>query len=424
MNKDEIVLPKEDIPKQFYNIAADLPVPLPPPMGDLSILGKIFPKEILRQEMSTERFIPIPEQVRELYSKIGRPTPLYRARRLEKALNTPAHIYFKREDTTFSGSHKLNTALAQAYYIAQEGFEHVTTETGAGQWGSALALASMFFGLECKVYMVRCSFDQKPYRKHIMAMYGAQVVSSPSTGTAAGRAILEKDPDCTGSLGIAISEAIEEAAQDPTTVYSLGSVLNHVLLHQTVLGQETQKQFEIAGEDPDFLIGCVGGGSNFSGFTFPFLRDVFAKRSDTRMIGVEPVEVPSMTKGEYRYDYGDTAKQTPLMKMHTLGCEYIPDPIYAGGLRYHGVAPLVSLLKERGFIEAEAYSQAECFEAARLFAKTEGIISAPESAHAIRSTIVHAMEAKKTGEKKVIAFNLSGHGLLDMDGYAKVLGLR
>ncbi len=422
--KNEIVLNKDDIPEKFYNILADLPEPLPAPMGDLSILPKIFAKELLGQEMSAERYIKIPEEVRELYSKVGRPTPLYRATRLEKALKTPAKIFYKREDVSFTGSHKLNTAIAQAYYIAKEGFENVATETGAGQWGSALALASLFFGLKCKVFMVRCSYEQKPYRKHVMHMYGADVVSSPSTETKAGRNVLKRDPNCSGSLGIAISEAIEKAVEDEKTAYSLGSVLNHVMLHQTVIGQETKKQFEIAGEQPDFLIGCVGGGSNFAGFSYPFMPEIMKGKSSAKAIAVEPKEVPSLTKAPYKYDYGDEAKQTPLLKMHSLGSDFMPEPIYAGGLRYHGCAPTLSFLKELGYVSAEAYSQRECFEAARLFAETEGIIPAPESSHAIKSAIVHALEAKKQNKKSVIAFNLSGHGLIDMEGYAKVLGFK
>ncbi len=419
--ENEIVLEKEEIPKQYYNILADLPKPLPPPKGDLGILPKIFAKELLKQEMSKERFIKIPKEVREAYSKIGRPSPLYRAKGLEKALGTPAKIFYKREDVSFTGSHKPNTAIAQAYYIAKEGFENVTTETGAGQWGSALSLASMFFGLKCRVFMVKCSYEQKPYRKYIMNMYGADVIASPSSTTEAGKAALKKDPNSSGSLAMAISEAIEVAKSDPKTVYSLGSVLNHVLLHQTVIGQELKKQFAKAGLEPDTLIGCVGGGSNFAGFSYPYMPEII-KGNGPKAIAVEPTEVPTLTKGEYKYDYGDDAKQTPLLKMHTLGSDFVPDPIYAGGLRYHGDAPSLCLLKDLGFIKAESYSQQDCFDAAKLFTKTEGIIPAPESAHAIKSTICHALQAKKDNEEKVIAFNLSGHGLIDMEGYAKVLG--
>jgi len=422
--ENEIVLGKEDIPKQYYNVLADLPEPLPPPKGNLELLPKIFAKGLLEQEMSGERYVQIPEEVREIYSRIGRPTPLCRAKKLEEALGTPAKIYYKREDVSFTGSHKPNTAIAQAYYIAKEGFENVTTETGAGQWGSALGMASMFFGLNCKVFMVKCSFEQKPYRKHIMNMYGAEVHSSPSKETKAGRDVIERDPDCSGSLAIAISEAIELALQDEKTVYSLGSVLNHVLLHQTVIGQETKKQFEMLDTKPNVLIGCVGGGSNFAGFTYPYMPDIIKGKEEIKAIAVEPKEVPTLTKAPYKYDYGDEAKQTPLLKMNSLGSDFVPDPIYAGGLRYHGDAPSLCHLKELGFIQAEAYAQQECFEAANLFAKTEGIIPAPETAHAIRAAIVHAQKAKAENKESVIAFNLSGHGLLDMDGYAKVLGFK
>jgi len=424
VSKDEVVLGKEDIPRFYYNIVPDLPAPLPPPKGDLSIMPKIFPKAILEQEMSMERFIPIPEELRVLYSRMGRPTPLYRARRLEKFLGTPARIYFKREDLSPSGSHKINTALAQAYYISREGYKEVTTETGAGQWGTALSLAGLYFGLHVKVFMVRCSYDQKPYRKYIIRMNKGEVVSSPSKETAVGRAVLARDPSCPGSLGIAISEAIEVAAGDKGTVYALGSVLNHVLLHQTIIGQEAKRQFELIGETPDILIGCVGGGSNFAGFTYPFLGDMLRGKGKVEAIGVEPKEVPTLTKAPYIYDYCDEAEKTPLLKMHSLGHNFMPQAIYSGGLRYHGVAPSISLLKEHGFIKSEAYSQDECFEAARIFSENEGIIPAPETSHAIRSVIVHALDAKKKGEERVIAFNFSGHGLLDMEAYANVLGLK
>lgn len=419
---NEVVLGKEEIPKYFYNILPDLPIELPPPRGEgVKILGKIFPKALLEQEMSTERYIRIPDEVRELYSKNGRPTPLYRATGLEKALNTPAKIFYKREDVNLSGSHKLNTAIAQAYYIKKEGFKKVVTETGAGQWGTALSIASALFGLECKVYMVRCSYDQKPYRKYIMKMYGADIKASPSADTETGRSVLKDAPNSSGSLGIAISEAIEEAVISEDTVYSLGSVLNHVLLHQTVIGEEVKKQLSILGEESNYLIGCVGGGSNFSGFCFPFMKDVINGELNSQVIAVEPVEVPSLTGGDYRYDYGDFAEQTPELMMYTLGCKSIPNPIYAGGLRYHGAAPILSLLKKTGHVKSETYGQDECFKAAELFTRTEGIIPAPETSHAITSAIHHALDAKKTGKEETIVFNFSGHGLLDMEGYADVL---
>lgn len=418
--KNEITLKKEEIPKNYYNILPDLPKALPKPKGDVSILPKIFAESLLKQENSKKRFIKIPKEVRQIYSKIGRPTPLYRADRLEEALNTKARIYFKREDTTFTGSHKLNTALAQAYFIAKDGYKKVTTETGAGQWGSALSLACMFFDLKCKVYMVKCSYEQKPYRKYVMKMYNASVTPSPSKETKIGQEFLKKKPKTSGTLGMAIAEAIEKAKNDDQTVYSLGSVLNHVLLHQTVIGQEVKKQLKIVNETPDVLIGCVGGGSNFAGFTYPFMKDIIEGKSNAKVVAVEPKEVPTLTKAPYRYDYGDEGKQTPLLKMNSLGHDFAPDPIYAGGLRYHGDAPSLCLLNEEGLIDAESYDQKECFKAAKLFTKTEGIIPAPESSHAIKSAIKHAKDAKK---EKTIVFNLSGHGLLDLEGYSKVLNL-
>jgi tryptophan synthase beta chain len=408
------MLEKDEIPTHYYNVLADLPFQLDPPKENLEVLGKIFPKEILRQEMATERFVPIPKEVRELYALNGRPTPLQRAEKLEKALGTTCRIYFKREDMNTTGSHKSNTAFAQAYYIAKEGYKNVATETGAGQWGSALALACRHFGLNLKVFMVKCSYEQKPLRKTVMHMYGANVVASPSNETKIGREMQKKFPGTSGSLGMAIAEAIEVAKARDDTVYSLGSVLNHVLMHQTVIGQEAKKQLEKIGEEADIVIGCVGGGSNFGGMALPFIPDKLAGR-DIEMIGVEPKEVPSMTKGEYRYDYGDTGKQTPMLKMHTLGSQFVPKAIYAGGLRYHGVAPIISALLENRLIRAETYGQKECFEAARLFAQCESIIPAPESSHAIKA----AMRNKD----KTIVFNLSGHGLLDLGSYEKVLGL-
>jgi tryptophan synthase beta chain len=418
VNENVITLTKQEIPTHYYNVVADLPFALPMPKGNLGILEKIFPKEILKQEMSQEKFIKIPKEVREAYAKIGRPTPLQRAMNLEKALNTNCKIYFKREDTTSTGSHKINTALAQAYYIAKEGYKNVVTETGAGQWGMALAEASREFGLNCQVFQVKCSYEQKPARGQAMKMFGAKIIPSPSNTTEIGKEMQKKYPNTTGSLGMAIAEAIEIAEQNPNTVYSLGSVLNHVLLHQTVIGQEVKKQLEKIGEKADIVIGCVGGGSNFGGIALPFIPDKLAGK-EIEIIGVEPQEVPSMTKGEYKYDFGDTGKQTPLLKMYTLGSEFVPQAIYAGGLRYHGVAPIISALLDKKLIKAESFEQKECFEAAKLFAETEGIICAPESSHALKSAIEHA----KQNNNKTIVFNLSGNGLLDLSSYEKVLGL-
>ncbi|MCX6791413.1 MAG: TrpB-like pyridoxal phosphate-dependent enzyme [Candidatus Gottesmanbacteria bacterium] len=402
---------------------------LPPPSLDPKTrqpigpdaLARLFPMELIRQEVSLEKEIPIPDEVRELY-KMYRPSPLLRAKRLEKILGTPAHIYFKYEGVSPVGSHKLNTALAQAYYNKKEGVTGLTTETGAGQWGSALALACKFFDMKCRVFMVRTSYDHKPYRKTVMNLYGARVIPSPSKETAAGRAFLKKDPDTTGSLGMAISEAIEVAATTPNTHYALGSVLNHVMLHQTIIGQEAKKQMVKEGEYPDIIIGCCGGGSNLAGISFPFIADKLSgKKKHLRVIAVEPTACPSLTRGQYRYDSGDTAGLTPLMKMYTVGSDYVPSPIHAGGLRYHGDAPLVCFLYYKKFIEAVAYDQKEVFQAAELFAQTEGIIPAPESAHAIKQVIVEAIRAKKEGKKKTILFNLSGHGLLDLGAYEEFL---
>ncbi|HIQ24017.1 MAG TPA: TrpB-like pyridoxal phosphate-dependent enzyme [Pyrodictium delaneyi] len=418
----------EDVlPDKWYNILPDLPEPLPPPRKqDGSIvspkeLEAIFPRSLVEQETSTKRWIAIPEELRSIYLEIGRPTPLLRARRLEEALSTPARIYFKYEGVLPTGSHKINTALAQAYYNRLEGTKRLTTETGAGQWGSALALAGAMFGLKVRVYMVRISYEQKPYRRIVMQAYGAEVVPSPSPYTAAGRRILEKDPDSPGSLGIAISEAIEDALKNPDTKYSLGSVLNHVLLHQTVIGLEAKRQLEALGEYPDVVIGAVGGGSNYAGLAYPFIYDRLRGKAETRFIAVEPRAAPSMTRGEYRYDFGDTAGMTPLLKMHTLGHRFVPPPIHAGGLRYHGVAPTLSILVNHGIVEPVAYKQTEVFEAAVFFARTEGVIPAPESAHAVKAAIDVALEAKKRGEKITILFNLSGHGLLDLKGYQDYL---
>ncbi len=419
----KIPLPESELPTHWYNIAADMKRLPPPPLHPAThqpigpeALAPLFPMALIQQEVSTERYIPIPEEVREVY-KLWRPTPLYRARALEKALDTPAHIYYKYEGVSPSGSHKPNTAVAQAYYNAQEGVKRITTETGAGQWGSSLAFACQLFGIECKVYMVRISYEQKPYRRVLMETWGAKVVPSPSPDTNAGRAIVAEDPNSTGSLGIAISEAVEDAASREDTKYSLGSVLNHVLLHQTVVGQEAMKQMELAGEYPDVVIGCVGGGSNAAGLMFPFLRERLEGRRKTRFVAVEPASCPSLTKGEYRYDFGDTAGLTPLLKMYTLGHTFVPPGIHAGGLRYHAMAPLICQLYHDGEIEAIAYPQTACFEAAVLFARCEGIVPAPESSHAVRAAIDEALAAREAGERRVILFNLSGHGLLDLQAY-------
>jgi tryptophan synthase beta chain len=421
------VLPESELPTHFYNIAADLPEPLPPPLHPATrepigpeALAPLFPMELIRQEVSAERFIEIPERVREAY-RIYRPSPLIRALGLERALDTPARIYYKNESVSPAGSHKPNTAIAQAFYNQAEGVHRLVTETGAGQWGSALALAGALFGIETKVFMVRVSYEQKPYRRSFIQTMGATVVPSPSRETNAGRQVLAADPDSTGSLGIAISEAVEEAATREDTKYSIGSALNHVLLHQTVVGQEAIKQMEMAGDAPDIVIGCAGGGSNFSGIAFPFLRDRLSGRSQTRFLAVEPASCPSLTRGEYRYDFGDAVGMTPLLKMHTLGHEFRPAPIHAGGLRYHGMAPLVSHLYELGFIQARAYAQNTCFEAGLQFARSEGLIPAPESSHAIRAAIDEAVEAREAGEPRVILFNLSGHGYFDMAAYDQYL---
>jgi tryptophan synthase beta chain len=417
------VLPEAELPTHYYNIAADLPVPLPPPLhpGTREPIGPealapLFPMELIKQEVSPERFIEIPEEVREAY-RIYRPSPLQRAIGLERALDTPARIYFKNEGVSPAGSHKPNTAIAQAFYNRAEGVTRLVTETGAGQWGSALAFAGSLFGIETKVFMVRVSYEQKPYRRSFIESFGATVVPSPSSETNAGRAILAEDPDSAGSLGIAISEAVEEAGSRDDTNYSLGSVLNHVLLHQTVIGQEAIAQMEMAGDEPDVVIGCAGGGSNFAGIAFPFLRERLNGTKSTRFLAVEPASCPSLTQGEYRYDFGDAAGSTPLLKMHTLGNDFRPAPIHAGGLRYHGMAPLVSHLYDQGFLEARAYPQSACFDAAVQFARTEGLIPAPETSHAIRAAIDEALEAREADEERVILFNLSGHGFFDMAAY-------
>jgi tryptophan synthase beta chain len=418
----KFTLDEREIPEQYYNILADLPTPLDPPLhpGTKQPIGPqdlapIFPMELIKQEVSSERFIPIPHPVRDAYATY-RPTPLFRAFNLERALDTPAHIYYKYEGVSPAGSHKLNTALAQAYYNKQAGVKRLATETGAGQWGSALALACKLFGLECKVYMVKVSYHQKPFRRSMIETWGSSVVASPSSDTNAGRAILQKDPTSNGSLAIAISEAVEDAASREDTNYSLGSVLNHVLLHQTVIGLEAKKQMEKAGEYPDVVIGCVGGGSNFAGLALPFVKDRIAG-TNVRAIAVEPSSCPTLTKGEFRYDFGDVAGMTPLLPMYTLGNQFMPPAIHAGGLRYHGMAPIISKLYLEKLIEAQAYGQSEVFEAATLFARTEGIIPAPESAHAIKSAVEEAKNAKQAGAKRVILFNLSGHGHFDMIAY-------
>lgn len=424
MTDTKITLTEKDIPTHFYNIAPDLPTPLPPPRhpGTQQPIGPadlspIFPMGLILQEVSQERTVEIPGEVRDIY-RLYRPTPLFRARALEAQLDTPAHIYYKSEHVSPVGSHKLNTALVQAWVNKQEGVKRLATETGAGQWGSALSCACRLMGLECMVYMVRASYDQKPGRRIMMRTYGAGVVASPSPLTAAGRAILAEDPDSPGSLGIAISEAVEDAVQRDDTKYALGSVLNHVLLHQTIIGQEARKQMEMAGEYPDVLIGSHGGGSNFAGLVFPFLRDKLqGMRKGLRAIAVEPTACPSLTGGARRYDFGDTAGTTPLMMMHTLGHRFIPPPVHAGGLRYHGSAPLVSHLLEAGAIEAEAYHQGEVFESAVAFARCEGTVPAPESAHAVHSAIRHALRAREEGTPTVILFNLSGHGAFDLAAY-------
>jgi tryptophan synthase beta chain len=418
-----LVLPESRIPTHWYNIQADLPTPLPPPLNPATLrpagpddLSAIFPMELILQEVGSERFIPIPEELREMF-RLWRPTPLIRAIRLEKALDTPAHIYYKNEGVSPSGSHKLNTALTQAYYNKKAGVKGMSTETGAGQWGTALAIAGDVFGISVEVFMVKVSYYQKPYRRSIMQTYGASVTPSPSDRTEAGRAILAEDPESTGSLGIAISEAIEVAVKDPDVNYSIGSCLNHVLLHQTVIGQEAMDGMAEIGEYPDVVIGCVGGGSNFGGIAFPFLYKTLTEGVKTRFLAIEPASCPSLTRGKYAYDFGDSVGMTPLLMMHTLGHEFRPASIHAGGLRYHGMSPLVSALVKSGHIEARAYQQAVCFEAGVLFARTEGIIPAPESSHAIRAAVDEALAARERDEKKVILFNLSGHGHFDMAAY-------
>jgi tryptophan synthase beta chain len=423
----KIILPESELPTHWYNIAADLPVPFPPalhpgthqPAGPADFEA-IFPMDLILQEVSTERFIQIPEEVLEIY-RLWRPSPLYRAHGLEKLIGGPARIYYKYEGVSPVGSHKPNTAVPQAYYNAKAGVKRLSTETGAGQWGSALGFACALFGLECEVYQVRASYDQKPYRKALIETYGATIYPSPSDRTEFGRKVLSEDPNTPGSLGIAISEAIEVAATNADTNYSIGSALNHVLLHQTINGEEVLRQLAMVGETADVVIGCAGGGSNFAGFAFPFVREKMAGTIDPVIRAVEPAAAPSMTKGTYRYDFGDTAGMTPLIKMHTLGHDFVPDPIHAGGLRYHGMAPLVSLLVNEGIVEAEALHQRQTFSKGVEFARAEGIVPGPEPTHAVASAMLEAERARENGEEKVIVFNLSGHGHFDMGSYQEYL---
>ena len=424
MAAKKILLSEEDVPKRWYSILPDLPKPLPPFIDPetkapgVGIVPKIYPKAIIAQEVSKDRWIDIPEEVREVY-RLWRPTPLFRATRLEKALKTPAKIYYKYEGVSPPGSHKPNTAVAQAYYNMKEGIERLATETGAGQWGSALAFGCMMFGLRCTIYMVKVSYQQKPYRRVMMEAFGADVYASPSDQTESGRRILKDDPDNPGSLGIAISEAVEDALTHEDTNYGIGSVFNHVLLHQTVVGLEAKKQLEAVDDYPDVIYGCIGGGSSFSGLFWPFYYDKVSGKAekDTRFVAVEATACPSVTRGEYTYDHGDTARLTPLVPMHTLGHDFIPPPIHAGGLRYHGIAPTISLLVSEKKVETKAYNQVEVFDAAKLFIRTEGIVPAPEPAHAIKGAIDEALKCRETGEEKVILFLLCGHGHFDMQAY-------
>ncbi|MBP7749323.1 MAG: TrpB-like pyridoxal phosphate-dependent enzyme [Planctomycetes bacterium] len=418
----KILLNENDIPRAWYNVLPDLPAPLPPPLNPGTgkpltpdLLQPLFPDALIEQEMSPQRWIPIPEDVLNVY-RLWRPTPLVRAERFEQALKTPARIYYKNESLSPAGSHKPNTAVPQAYYNMKEGVKRLATETGAGQWGSALAMACCFFGLKCLVYMVKCSFEQKPFRRSLMHLWGADVHPSPSATTQCGRAILAVDPHSPGSLGMAISEAVEVAAQNPDTKYSLGSVLNHVLMHQTVTGLETKKQLEMIGERPDVIVGCVGGGSNFAGLVLPFWPDK-AEGRPMRFLAVEPAACPTISRGPYAYDFGDTAKLTPLLKMHTLGHGFVPPAFHSGGLRYHGMAPIVSALASHGAVEAAALRQNVCFEAAQLFARTEGIVPAPETSHALRAVVEEALAAKQSKQERVIVFLFSGHGHFDLNAY-------
>jgi len=423
-----VMLDPDEIPTAWYNIQADLPEPLPPPLDpttlkpiDPKLLERIFAKELIRQEVSTERFIKIPEEVLEAYLRLPRPTPLYRARRLERFLKTPAKIYFKCENFSPTGSHKANTAIAQAYYNKEQGIRRLVTETGAGQWGTALAYSCMLFGLKCRIYMVRVSYLQKPGRKTIAQLYGAEIFPSPSDQTEFGRRLLKENPNHPGTLGIAISEAIEDTLTHEDTRYSLGSVLNHVLLHQTIIGLEAKKQFEIIGEYPDVVCGCIGGGSNYAGFCYPFMMDKLKGKTDTEFVACESKAVPHTTKGVYTYDFGDTAQMTPLLKMLTIGHNYACPPIHAGGLRYHGMAPSISYLIHKGYMRSVAFHQNEVFQAAKILAQTEGLITAPETAHSLKFVIDEALRCRETGERKVIAMNYSGHGLLDLSAYEQFL---
>jgi tryptophan synthase beta chain len=420
-------LSQSDIPKQWYNLLADFPEPLPPPLHpgtrqpvSLEMMTAIFPENLVMQEMCPDRYVEIPDPVRDIYA-LWRPTSLLRAVRLEKALQTPAHIYYKYEGASPAGSHKVNTSVAQAYFNKVAGTKRLATETGAGQWGASLALACKLFDLECNVYMVKVSYQQKPYRRMLMHTWGATVHPSPSDQTNYGRKLTAEDPHNPGSLGIAISEAIEDTVTHPNTKYALGSVLNHVCLHQTVIGQEAIKQMELAGEEPDTVIGCAGGGSNFAGIAFPFIQKKIMEGKKYRIIAAEPSACPSLTEGELRYDFGDTAETTPLMMMYTLGHKFMPPSIHAGGLRYHGMAPMVSHALKLGLIEARAVHQTKVFEAATLFARSEGIVPAPESAHAIAAVVNEANKAREAGQKRVILFNLSGHGLLDLSSFETYL---
>ncbi len=422
------LLGESDLPRAWYNINADMPVPPTPVLHPGTkepvtpdFLGVLFPMDLILQEISTDRYIDIPEEVQEIY-KLWRPTPLHRARRLEKALGTPAHIYYKYEGASPVGSHKPNTAVAQAFYNKAAGTRALTTETGAGQWGSALSLACNFFDLDVEVYMVKVSYHQKPYRRILMETYGAQVFASPTDRTQYGQSILAQDPDSPGSLGIAISEAVEAAATSGgAKKYSIGSALGHVILHQTVVGEEAVKQMEMAGEYPDVVIGCIGGGSNYAGLAYPFLRHNLQDGKKTRFVAAEPTAAPSLTRGKYTFDFGDSAGMGPIMKMHTLGHDFVPPPIHAGGLRYHGMAPSLCALYDAGYIDAVAVPQVATFEAALQFARTEGIVPAPESAHAVRAAIDEALEAREKGEARVILFNLSGHGHFDLAAYESYL---
>jgi len=428
MNESYTQLKPDQIPTSWYNIQADLPEPLPPPLDPSTskpinpqLLERIFAKELILQEVSKERYIRIPEEVLNTYLALPRPTPLFRAKRLERHLKTPAQIYFKCENFSPTGSHKTNTAVAQAYYNKKQGTKRLVTETGAGQWGTALALSCALFEMKCKIYMVRASYQQKPGRRIIAQLYGAEMFPSPSDKTKFGRKLLKENPNHPGTLGIAISEAIEDTLTDENTRYSLGSVLNHVLMHQTIIGQEARKQFELLGIYPDIVCGCIGGGSNYAGFGFPFMMDKLKGKTDTKFVACESKAVPHTTKGVYTYDFGDTAMMTPLLKMLTIGHGYACPPIHAGGLRYHGMAPAISYLIHKGYMSSIAYGQNEIFQAAATLARVEGMIIAPETAHSLKFVIDEALRCKKTGEKKIIAMNYSGHGLLDLGAYEQFL---